>query len=288
MLYTSAHEWMAAPNKRVLLFAMSGLGKTHLSNMLRRDGGWFHYSVDYRIGTRYMGEPILDNAKQHAMKDPFLAELLRSDSIYIASNITFENLAPLSSYLGKPGDPSKGGIPIAEYKRRQAQHQKAEIAALLDTEHFINRAQDLYGYSDFVCDTGGSIVEVVDPWNDNDPVMTALAANTLMVWIKGSDDHTAALIERFDRAPKPMCYQAEFLEQAWADYGRETGAAPDAVDPDAFIRWTYARAMAHREPRYEAMARWGITITAEQAAAVSSPDDFNDLIARTLDARHAH
>ena len=40
---------------------MSGLGKTHVSNMLRRTGGWFHYSIDYRIGTRYMGEYIVDN-----------------------------------------------------------------------------------------------------------------------------------------------------------------------------------------------------------------------------------
>ncbi|MEO0359110.1 MAG: ATPase, partial [Pseudomonadota bacterium] len=153
MLYQSASEWTAAQQKRVLVFAMSGLGKTHVSNMLRQDGGWFHYSIDYRIGTRYMGEPILDNAKKHAMKDPFLAELLRSDSIYLASNITFNNLAPLSSYLGKPGDPAKGGIDIADFRRRQAQHRAAEVAALLDTSHFIDRAQDLYGYDNFVCDT---------------------------------------------------------------------------------------------------------------------------------------
>ena len=38
-----------------------------------------------------------------------------SDSIYIASNITFDNLAPLSTYLGKPGDPAQGGLPFDEY-----------------------------------------------------------------------------------------------------------------------------------------------------------------------------
>ena len=37
---------------------MSGLGKTHMSNLLRGTGSWFHYSIDYRIGTRYMGEFI--------------------------------------------------------------------------------------------------------------------------------------------------------------------------------------------------------------------------------------
>ena len=103
MLYQSAKDWHAASHKNVLLFGMSGLGKTHLSNMLRAEGGWFHYSIDYRIGTRYMGEHIADSFKREAMKVGYLRDLLLSDSIYIGSNITFENLAPLSTYLGKPG-----------------------------------------------------------------------------------------------------------------------------------------------------------------------------------------
>ena len=112
MLYKNADDWHSAAKKRVLLFGMSGLGKTHISNVLRAAGNWFHYSVDYRIGTRYMGEHIADNFKREAMKSPLLRELLLSDSVIIQSNITFNNLAPLSSYLGKPGDPAKGGVPL--------------------------------------------------------------------------------------------------------------------------------------------------------------------------------
>ena len=37
----------------------------------------------------------------------------------VASNITFENLSPVATWLGKPGDPAKGGLSIAEYQRRQ-------------------------------------------------------------------------------------------------------------------------------------------------------------------------
>ena len=109
MIYGNKGDWLAATQKRVLLFGMSGLGKTYLASMLRGTGSWFHYSVDYRIGTRYMGEYIADNFKREAMKNAFLRELLLSDSVYIASNITFDNLAPLSTYLGKPGSPAKGG-----------------------------------------------------------------------------------------------------------------------------------------------------------------------------------
>ena len=287
MIYQTEHDWRAASGKKVLLFGMSGLGKTHLATMLRDagkadTGGWFHYSIDYRIGTRYMGEYIADNFKREAMKNPFLRELLMTDSVYIQSNITFNNLAPLSTYLGKPGDPAKGGVPFAEYLRRQSQHREAEIAALLDTPHFIARAHDVYGYANFLCDSGGSICEVVDPTDPDDKVLKTLSDNLLLVWIKGSDAHTAELIRRFDRAPKPMYYQPAFLQSAWTTYLAETNTTEDRVDPDAFVRWTYARALAHRQPRYAAMAKWGVTVTAEDVARVKTPADFDTLIARAI------
>ncbi|MCK5746381.1 MAG: ATPase, partial [Oricola sp.] len=126
--------------KPLALLGMSGVGKTRMASMLRAREHWFHYSVDYRIGTRYMDEAIEDNFKREAMKAPLLRELLMSDSIYISSNITFDNLDPLSTYLGKPGDPDKGGIPFDEYVRRQREHREAEIRAMLDTPKFIEKA----------------------------------------------------------------------------------------------------------------------------------------------------
>jgi len=286
MIYNTPTDWTEAAQKRVLLFAMSGLGKTHVSNMLRDTGDWFHYSVDYRIGTRYMGEFITDNAKAEAMKVPFLRELLMSDSIYIGSNITFDNLAPVSTYLGKPGNPARGGMPMAEYRRRQAQFHRAEMDALRDTSYFIERAQDLYGYPHFVCDTGGSICEWVDATDPNDPMLTHLSKACLMVWIKGSDAHTADLVKRFDKAPKPMAYQPEFLLRVWGEYLNENNMQEGDVDPDSFIRWTFARALAHRQPRYAAMARnWGVTVDASDMATVRDAADFTAIIAAALAAR---
>jgi hypothetical protein len=285
MIYASGSDYLAAPRKRVLLFGMSGLGKTYLSTLLRDRGDWFHYSVDYRIGTRYMGEHIADNFKREAMKVPLLRELLMTDSVYIASNITFDNLAPLSTYLGKPGNPAQGGLPFAEYMKRQDQHRAAEIAATLDTARFIDRAEDIYGYPHFVCDTSGSICEVVEPDDPADPVMRQLADTLLLVWIKGGDAHTAELVRRFDRAPKPMYYQPAFLRAAWEDYCAAHSVSQETCDPDHFVRWTYARALAHRQPRYAAMARWGVTVTAEDVGAVRTPDAFDALIARALEDR---
>ncbi len=285
MIYKTSAEWLAAQNKRILLFGMSGLGKTHVSNTLRDAGDWFHYSVDYRIGTRYMGEFIADNFKREAMKVPLLRELLMTNSVYISSNITFDNLAPLSTYLGKPGDPDKGGLPFAEYLRRQAQHREAEIAALHDTRHYIARAGDLYGYTNFVCDSGGSICEVVDATDPADPLMAALSSDMLLVWIKGSDAHRAELIRRFDRNPKPIYYNPDFLQNIWEAYLTLEGKPARKVDPDAFLRYAYAQVLDHRQPRYAAMANWGVTVTAEEVAKTKDAAGFTVLIAQALDRR---
>ncbi len=283
MLYSSAQMWQEASNKQVLFFGMSGLGKTHISQMLRDTGDWYHYSIDYRIGTRYMGEYIVDNAKAHAMQVPFLRDLLMSDSIYIGSNISFDNLTPVSTYLGKPGDAEKGGLPMDEYRRRQDQFRRAEMDALLDTDHFIRRAQTLYGYPHFICDTGGSICEWVNPDDPDDALMTELSKRTLMVWIKGDAAHTQELIRRFDRAPKPMSYQPAFLNRVWAEYLEAHEVSEARVDPDDFIRWAYARALAHRQPIYEKMAHWGVTVTTEAAAKVKDAEGFTNLIADALE-----
>jgi hypothetical protein len=174
---------------------------------------------------------------------------------------------------------------MSEYRRRQEQFRLAEIHALLDTEYFIDRAERLYGYPHFICDTGGSICEWVDAEDPNDPVLTELSKHTLMVWIKGDEAHTEELIRRFDRAPKPMSYQPEFLSRVWEDYLSKNNVSEADVDPDAFIRWTYAQALAHRQPRYEAMAQnWGVTVTADQISAVRDEAGFEDLIASALES----
>jgi len=285
MIYESAADWTRAAHKRVVFFAMSGLGKTHLSKMLASTGDWFHYSVDYRIGTRYMAEPIADNLKKQAMQVPFLAEMLRADAIHIAANIHDDDLTAVSAYLGKPGDPARGGLPMAEYTRRQDEFRDAEERTLLDTGTFITRAEDVYGYPHFVCDTGGSICEWVNPDDRDDPILRALSEQCLMIWIKGTDSHTDELVRRFDRAPKPMSYQPAFLARAWNDYLLENNIQEGDVDPDAFIRRAYAEALAHRQPRYAAMARnWGVTVLAEDMARVRDASDIETVIAEALDA----
>jgi len=288
MLVTDPDAFLASPRKAIAFIGMSGVGKTRLASLLREEGDWFHYSVDYRIGTRYLDERIADDFKREAMKNAVLRELLRSDSIRISSKLRFHNLTPLSTWLGKPGDPSLGGIPFDEYVQRQRQHREAEIAAMLDARAFIGRATELYDYANFVCDTSGSICEVVDPHDPRDPVLSAIGRAMLPVYIRGTDAHEAALKARFDRAPKPIYYQEAMLHEFWAAYLAETGAAEDAVDPDAFIRWGFARQIAHRRPLYQAIAdKWGVTVEADALAEAQGTSAILALIAEALETRAA-
>lgn len=286
MLFETPDQFINAPRRAVTVFGMAGVGKTRLSNLLRKNR-WFHYSVDYRIGTRHMGEYIVDNFKAEAMKVPFLAQLLRSDSIYISSNITFDNLDPLSSYLGTPGNTALGGLPLAEYQRRQEQHRVAEISALLDVPHFIGRAKTLYGYDDFIADTGGSLIEVIDHADANDPVVKTLADNTLLLYIRGTDKDAAELVRRFRQSPKPMYYRPAFLLEKWAEFKAMNGIAEDEdVDPAAFGAWGFEALLHDRLPRYQALAdNFGYTVEASDLAMVRDGDEFVDLVAAAIEKR---
>ena len=286
MLFASAADFRSAPRKAVTVFGMAGVGKTRLGNILRR-ADWFHFSVDFRIGTRHMGEFIVDNFKREAMKVPFLAELLRSDSISLQSNISFDNLDPLSSYLGTPGDPKKGGLPFAEYQRRQEQHRIAEIAALQDVPHFIERAKALYGYDDFIADTGGSLIEVIDPTDPQDPVVRTLAASTALLYIRGTEKDATELVRRFRQSPKPMYYRPPFLVEKWAEYKQINRIAEDCdVDPLGFGAWGFEALLHDRLPRYQALAdNFGYVVEASDLATVRDGDEFIDLMAAAIEQR---
>ena len=283
MIYQNKKEWIKSPNKRVSLLGMSGLGKTRLSNMLQSTFNWFHYSVDYRIGTRYLDEFIVDNFKQEAMKNAFLRELLLSDSIYISSNLNFNNLSPLSTYLGKPGKETLGGINFEKYKERQKQHREAEILSILDTNKFIEKSNDIYGYQNFVCDTSGSICEVVNPEDPNDPLLSHLAKDTLIILIKGSRKHKEQLIKRFKKDPKPIYYNEDFLNKKWSNFKDEFKVSNSNVDPDKFILYCFEELLDYRTPIYNSIAKnWGITIDADDISKVKNENDFIDLVSHYL------
>ncbi len=266
----------------VSLLGMSGVGKTTLSKALRSEGDWYHYSADYRIGTRYLSEPILDNVKSKIMdmKDPFVADLLRSDSIFIGHNISVDNLEPVSTYLGMYGDPRKGGLDKAEFLRRQDAYRQAEVLSMQDVPAFIEKSWRIYGCDCFVNDASGSLCEIATPDDPDDPVIGALIAHTLLLYIRSNAASEEAMKERARSHPKPLFYNPAFIEPRLADAPAD-GAG---VDPLEFARPLFPDLLEFRKPRYQAMAeRFGVSVDAEElfgpdADTTPSPDAFVEIL----------
>ena len=267
-------EFRAWETKRITLLGMSGVGKTRLSSLLPRSK-WYHYSGDYRIGSHYLDEAIRDNIKLQMMQVPFLRDLLRSDSIFISNNISFHNLHPLSSFLGKVGNPNLGGIGLGDFQRRQQLHHDAEVRAMLDVPDFIRKAKEIYGYDHFINDAGGSLCELDEP-----QVMETLAKQTLVLYIRATKEDEERLIERAKSDPKPLYYRPDFLQQALDDYRAEFGNDYVAcIDPDNFTRWVFPRLFRDRIPRYEAIAsKYGYSISSAEVMQLNNDGDLFDLV----------
>jgi hypothetical protein len=271
----SIEQFRAWENKKVTLLGMSGVGKTYLSTLLCGDN-WFHYSGDYRIGTRYLDEPILDIIKQQAMQVPFLHDLLRRDWIYIRNNIKVDDLGSVLSFVGKLGDPEQGGVALEDFVHRQAQYREAEIAAMHDVPEFIRKSQEIYGYPHFVNDVGGSLCELDEP-----SVIDLLVTHTLILYIQVTDkEEEQKLIERAQSDPKPLYYRPNFLKQQLEIYLEENTMSYAAeMDPDEFTRWIFPRLFHSRIPRYEAIAApHGYTVTSREVSEVRDEADFLQLL----------
>ncbi len=279
----TVEEFRAWKNKKITLLGMSGVGKSYLSTKLR-GANWFHYSGDYRIGTRYLDEHILDMIKQQAIQVPFLKELLRKDWIYFRNNIRINDLGPVLSFVGKLGNPELGGVELGDFIYRQSIYRQAEIDAMQDVPKFIQKAQDIYGYPHFINDVGGSLCEIDEPG-----MIDSLIDCTLILYIKITDQaQENVLIQRAQSSPKPLYYRPQFLQEQLEIYFVEKGIQFAAqIDPDEFARWVFPRLFHSRIPRYDAIAQpHGYTVTSDEVAQVESEDDFLQLLELAIERQN--
>jgi len=275
----TAKEFRSEKNKRLTLLGMSGVGKTHLAKLIGENGGWYHFSGDYHIGATYLKDEIINNIAKTMKQDPWLQNLLDNQSISVNSQVTFDNLEPISAFLGKVGNPEEGGLAIDEFIRRQGLFLEAEIKAMYDVPSFIKQSQQS-GYDNFINDAGGSLCELEDK-----KLYQLLAKNTLIIYIKTNKDAERVLIERSTAQPKPVYYHPDFFVSALQSYLAKNRLNYVAqINPDAFARWVFPRLIKDRLAKYQSLAdQYGYTIKSNDLYHCHSSDDVINLIAGALD-----
>ncbi|MFT4002247.1 MAG: hypothetical protein QM684_18570 [Rhizobium sp.] len=195
-----------------------------------------------------------------------------------------DDLGALSFYIGKPGAGRDGWLPEPEFLRRQALHATAEIAATKDHRAFIGKAAGIYGSTQFVCDTSGSLCSIVNPADEKDPILTDLAETSTIVHIEPDEEDLARLIDAFRHSPKPIFYSEPFFYVLASKFSAETGDPIDGFDGDQFSRWAFARLIDMRAPLYRSIARnWGYSIAVKDARRVQTEEEFLRLIAAAID-----
>jgi hypothetical protein len=153
---------------------------------------------------------------------------------------------------------------------------------MLDVPEFIEKADNIYGYKNFVNDAGGSLCEL-----DSSGVIETLAEHTIILYLKASKGLENTLIKRARENPKPLYYRESFLSENLEAFITETGVMDiENIQPDEFVTWMFPRLFLSRLPRYEAIAnRYGYTIDAEKIYKIRSEQDFLDLVAKAISAQ---
>lgn len=237
----TAAEFLDSPRKSVTLMGMSGCGKTHFSKKLA-EWGWTRFSCD-----EYIGEKLLQK----------------------------QEIGALSQFIGKLGNPQKGGLDLAEFKKRQQMYTDAEGDALLE-------AAKMQKNKHFVNDSTGSLCEISDA-----KITDAIGAETLFVYIKTSKEEEDKVLERARTHPKPLFFPPAKFDGWLGEYMKDNKLAGiERVEPDDFARWVFPKLFESRLPKYQALAdKHGVTIPSSIFHKFESVDDFVRGVASALESK---
>ena len=259
MKFASGAAFLEHESKRLAFIGMSGVGKSTLAGYLDPQT-WQTFCTDHALADTFLRPEL----------DAFAGQDFRCGP---------SDISVLAAYVGKLGSTAEGGLPETEFRARQERHCRAE------RHTFEQLAQTLPSVEQSVLvDAGGSLVEILD-FGGDDPLVTTLCNQVLFVYIQADETHEAEIIARQLKSPKPMYYHRNFLDTAIKDFEAWAGMPIAQAAPDAFIAYVFPRLMAHRRPRYEALARaGGVTISLKDANAVRSDAALLTLISEAIDA----
>ncbi len=247
----SAQEFISLPQKRITLMGMSGCGKSYITGILETLG-WASYSCDYQIGAKYLKNDISE-------MDGFSAE----------------NIAALSTFIGKLGNSDLGGYSLDLFKERQKAYYDAEVSAVGEAADICAGLQN-----NFIHDSTGSLCEIMD-----DDLITRVGEQTLFIYLQASEEDEKDVLQRAQDYPKPLFFPPAKLDDWIHEYleKRSLETVQDIV-PNDFARWVFPKLFESRKPKYQRLADlYGVMIPAREFLNFKSEQDFIDIIVNHLD-----
>ncbi|WP_139056624.1 hypothetical protein [Ruegeria conchae] len=202
-------------------------------------------SIDAQIQGQYLRKQILDAFNAEVSKGAMLSRLQELGILNLGDELCKDTLAPLTSYLGMPGDPDRGGIEFNEYVKRQNFHRQAELTAV---EGLLSLESD----QPVLADSSGSFCEL---FAAGDPTFSALKERFLIVSLRESDELVQNLIVRYVENPKPIYYPPDLLSEYWSEYSEMAGDRDSDIDPTMFALWSYQKLISVRRDKFAALAR---------------------------------
>ena len=126
-----------------------------------------------------------------------------------------------------------------------------------------------------MCDTSGSICELVNPSDENDAILKSLSKNFLIICLEAPDSMYQVLINRFLAKPKPMYYEENFLHSLWQSFKNESPKINDHINPDDFMIYGFKALIKRRKAIFDSISKnWGISLNFENLRVVKSAADL--------------
>lgn len=117
-------------------------------------------------------------------------------------------------------------------------------------------------------------------------MLTALERDLLMIWIKGDQRRIRRNWSAASTARRSRCITSpSFWKQAWIAYRVEKGCRGSGKSRRLHPLDLCPRAGPSSARAIQAMARRGVTVTAEEVSQINTVTDFNTLIARAIDRK---
>lgn len=284
MRFNSGQEFIDSANKTIVFIGMSGVGKTFTANLLPKDQ-WSRYSVDYHIGANYLYQDIAENFTDKAGDKAYIDDLVSHGSIDSEGKplIAIDNIYAVSAYLGMLGDPQQGGLSEHEFRLRLAKHSDAEVSAMMGLVETKNANPEM----NLVIDSSGSLCEIINIDNSDDPITRMLEDNCTVIYIHSDESHLDDLAERQKRDPKPLFYRSDFLDKHLPELPKELMVdSLSSARPSDVASSLFPRLLKERKKRYEKLAgSIGYTITMDESLQLKSEDDLMFAIAKAIDSK---